>query len=149
MEELQMKHHPAWLAAGLLVFVVLACNYSAGTNSGSNSNGPITKMTMAKDNGKGEPGDETNTFTPADRTIHCLVTLKDPKEGIKVTFVWWAVDAGNSKNEKIKNLDYTTESGVKVVHGNVSSTRDWPRGKYKVEVQINGSTEKTVPFTVD
>ena len=26
MENLKMKHHPAWLAAGLLVFVVLACN---------------------------------------------------------------------------------------------------------------------------
>jgi hypothetical protein len=149
-ENTEMKHYPAWLAAGLLVSVVLACNFSAGTNSNSNSDsGPISKMSMAKDNGSGDPGDETNTFSPGDHTIHCLLTLRDPKEGIKITFVWWAVDAGNSKNERIKDLDYTTESDVKIVHGHLSSTRDWPRGKYKVEAQINGNTEKTVSFTVD
>jgi hypothetical protein len=141
-----MKQHPAWLAAGLFVFVVMACNFSAGTNSNS---GPISKVTMAKDNGRGDPGDETNTFHPDDHKIHCLVTLKDPKEGIKVTFIWWIVDAGGTKDEKLKTLDYTTESNVNVVHGNLSSTRDWPTGKYKVETQINGNTEKTVAFTVD
>ena len=141
-----MKHNPAWLAAGLLVFVVLACNFSAGTNSNS---GPISKISMAKDNGKGDPGDETNTFSPSDHKIHCLVTLKEPKEGIKVTFVWWIVDAGGTKDDKLKELDYTTESDVKLVHGNLSSTRDWPSGKYKVEAQINGKSEKTVSFTVE
>ena len=141
-----MKNHPAWLAAGVLVFVVLACNFSAGTNSNS---GPISKISMAKDNGKGDPGDETNTFSPSDHKIHCLVTLNEPKEGIKVTFVWWIVDAGGTKDDKLKELDYTTESDVKVVHGNLSSTRDWPSGKYKVEAQINGKSEKTVSFTVE
>ena len=141
-----MKNHPAWLAAGVLVFVVLACNFSAGTNSNS---GPISKISMAKDNGKGDPGDETNTFSPSDHKIHCLVTLKEPKEGIKVTFVWWIVDAGGTKDDKLKELDYTTESDVKLVHGNLSSTRDWPSGKYKVEAQINGKSEKTVSFTVE
>lgn len=141
-----MKQHSAWLAAGLLVFAVLACNFSAGTNS----SGPISKIAMAKDKGNGEPGDETNTFHPSDHKLHCLVTLKDPKEGTKVTFVWWAVDAGGHKNEKLKELDYTTESdNVKIVHGNLSNSGEWDSGKYKVEAQINGTTEKTVNFTVD
>ena len=142
-----MERNPAWLAAGLLVFVVLACHFSAGNNS--NSSGPISKVSMAKDNGNGDPGDETNTFKPSDHKIHVLVNLKDPKEGIKVTFVWWIVDAGDSKNEKLKEIDYTTESNVKTVHGNLSRMNDWPSGKYKVEVQINGNTEKTATFTVD
>ncbi len=141
-----MRQHPAWLAAGLLVFAVLACNFSAGTNN----SGPISKIVMAKDNGRGEPGDETNTFHPGDHKLHCLVTLKDPKEGTKVTFVWWAVDAGGKKNEKLKELDYTTDSdSVKTVHGNLSNSAEWDSGKYKVEAQINGTTEKTVNFTVD
>lgn len=141
-----MKQHPAWLAAGLLVFAVLACNFSTGTNSNS---GPISKITMAKDNGSGQPGDETNTFHPDDHKLHCLVTLKDAKEGTKVTFVWWAVDAGGKKNEKLKELDYTTDANVKVVHGNLSNSGEWDSGKYKVEAQINGNTEKTVNFTVE
>jgi hypothetical protein len=141
-----MKHHPAWLALGLLFFVVVACNFSTGNNS---SSGPIAKMTMAKDNGRGDPGDETNTFKPQDHKVHCLITLKDPKEGTKVTFSWWIVDAGGTKNEKLKDLDYTTDSDVKVVHGHLSTTRDWPPGKYKVEASINGKPEKTVNFNVD
>jgi len=147
-----MKHHPAWLAAGLLAFVVLACNFSTNTNSNSNSgsnSGPISKMTMARDNGNGEPGDETNTFSPGDRKIHCLVTLKTPKEGTKITFTWWIVDAQGAKNQKLKELDYTTDSDVQIVHGNLSSTRDWPSGKYKVEASVDGNLAKTVAFTVE
>jgi hypothetical protein len=145
-ENLEMKHHPAWLAASLLVFVVIACSFS--TNSNSNF-GAISKITMAKDNGSGDPGDETNTFSPSDHKIHCLITLRNPKEGTKVSFSWWIVDAEGTKNEKIKDLDYTTESGVKVVHGNLSSTRDWPSGKYKVEARVDGNLEKTVSYTID
>jgi len=143
-----MKHHPAWLAAGLLIFVVLACNFSTNSNSGSDS-GLISKMTMAKDNGSGDSGDETNTFSPSDHKIHCLVTLRNPKEGTKVSFAWWIVDAEGTKNEKLKDLDYTTDSDVKVVHGNLSSTKDWPSGKYKVEARINGNLEKTVAYTIE
>ena len=141
-----MRHHPAWLAAGLLVFAVLGCNFSAGTNSNS---GPLSKVTMAKDNGNGDPGDETNTFRPSDHKIHCLVTLSTPKEGTKITFAWWLVDAGGTKDEKLKELDFTTGEKDNVVHGNLSSARDWPSGKYKVEVLVNGNSEKTVTFTVE
>jgi hypothetical protein len=141
-----MKHHPAWLAAGLVVFVVMACNFSKNSNSNS---GSISKITMAKDNGSGDPGDETNTFTPSDQKIHCLVTLRNPKEGIKVSFSWWIVEANGTKNEKLKDIDYTTESDVKTVHGHLSSTRDWPSGKYKVEARIDGNLEKTVSFIVE
>lgn len=141
-----MKHHPAWLAAGLLLFVILACNSSKNTNSTS---GEISKITMAKDNGNGDPGDETNTFTTNEPKIHCLLTLKNPKEGIKVSFSWWIVDAGGSKNEKLKDIDYTTDSDVRIVHGHLSSARGWPSGKYKVEARIDGNLEKTVNFTVE
>ena len=141
-----MKHHSAWLAAGLLLVFVLACSFSTDKNSNS---GPISKITMAKDNGRGDPGDETNTFKGSDHKIHCLVTLRNPKEGTKVTFGWWIVDAEGTKNEKLKELDYTTDSAANVVHGHLSSTRDWPSGKYKVEASVNGNLEKTVAYTIE
>lgn len=76
-----MKHHPAWLAAGLLAFVVLACSMgktSNNNNSTSNSNvnshsnseedlgsgNAIKEIHMAKDDGSGAPGAETDTFDP-------------------------------------------------------------------------------------
>ena len=155
-----MKHHPAWLAAGLLVFVVLACNLSKNTNSNSNSNSStssepdlgsgqaIEEIHMAKDDGNGKPRDETNSFEPGDRTIHCVTTLKSAKAGTQMKFSWWIVDAGGSKDEKIKDIDYTTGAREDVIHGHLSLPKDWPVGKYKVRIYVNGELDKTEFYSV-
>ena len=96
----------------------------------------------------GSPGDETNTFKPGDHTVHCLAKLNSPKEGIKIKFAWWIVDAGGTKNEKIKEIDYTTSADDNVVHGHLTVPRDWPTGKYKCEVYVNGVLDKTVEYWV-
>jgi hypothetical protein len=162
MEKLKMKQHPAWLATGLLVFVVLACslgknantntssadsNSNASTGADSGSGSFIKEIHMAKDDG-GSPGDRTSTFAPGDRTVHCVTTLKEPKAGTKMKFAWWIVDAEGSKNQQIKDIDYTTGPLENVVHGHLTVPRDWPQGKYKVEVFINGDLDKTVFYSV-
>jgi len=162
-----MKHHPAWLAAGLLVFVVLACNFSRNANKNSNSNSnanansqptaevdlgsavAIKEIHMAKDNGNGQPGDEANSFEASDRTIHCVTTLTTPKAGTQMRFAWWMVDAGGSKNEKFKEIEYTTRAREYLVHGHLTYSRDWPTGKYKVQVYVNGDLDGTVFFNVE
>lgn len=159
-----MKHHPAWLAASLLVFVVLACNLGKKTtndnsNSNSNSNSStasdqgsgtyIKEIHMAKDNGRGAPGDETEGFAPGDRTIHCVATLKEAKAGTQMKFVWWIVDAEGTKNQKIKEIDYSTRALENVVHGHLTLPQDWPAGKYKVQIFINSDLDKTVAYAVE
>jgi len=155
-----MKHHPAWLAAGLLVFVVLACNLGKVKNANSNSNSnasreadlgsgaAIKEIHMAKDNGKGAPGDETDSFDPGDRTLHCVATLKEAKSGTQMKFAWWIVDADGSQNQKIKEIDYKTRALENVVHGHLTLPQDWPTGKYRVEVYVNGDLEKAVFFSI-
>jgi hypothetical protein len=159
-----MKHHPAWLAAGLLVFVVLACNLgrrTANVNVNLNSNrepvattedaGPgnyIQDVHMAKDNGRGAPGDETTSFAPDDRTIHCVVKLKEAKRGTAMKFSWWIVDADGSKNQKIKDIDYTTRTLENIVHGHLSLPQDWPAGQYKVQVYVNGDLDRTITYAI-
>ena len=124
-----MKHHPAWLAAGLLVFVVLACSFSRNTNRNSNSTSntnartqptaevdlgsgfAIREIHMAKDNGNGQPGDPTFSFQPGNRTIHCVTTLKTPKAGTDMRFAWWMIDAGGSQNENSKRSRIRPERG--------------------------------------
>jgi hypothetical protein len=151
-----MKHHPAWLAAGLLVFVLLACNLGKKTNSNSNSStasdqGPgnyIQEIHMAKDDG-GKPGDQTDSFAPSDKTIHCVATLKEAKAGTQMKFAWWIVDAEGSKNQKIKEIDYTTRPLENVVHGHLTLPQNWPSGKYKCQVFVNGDLDKTVNYVVE
>ena len=159
-----MKHHPAWLAAGLLVFVVLACSLGKMTNTNSNSNSnanshsstqvdvgsgvAIKEMHMAKDDGNGAPGSETDAFAPGDRTVHCVATLKQAKSGTEMRFVWWIVDADGSQNQKIKEINYTTRALENIVHGHLTLPQDWPAGKYKVEVYVNGDLDKTAFYSV-
>jgi hypothetical protein len=160
-----MKHHPAWLAAGLLVFVVLACSLGKKTanNSNSNSNAnananasteadggsgaAIKEIHMAKDD-DGSPGAATDSFAPGDRTIHCVTTLKEAKSGTQMKFAWWIVDAEGSQNQKIKEIDYKTRPLENVIHGHLTLPQDWPTGKYKVEVYVNGDLDKTAFFSV-
>ena len=160
-----MKHHPAWLAAGLIVFVLLACNLGKKTtnlNSNTNSNasntntasdegsGSVVKeIHMAKDDGNGAPGDETDSFAPSDKTVHCVATLKQAKAGTQMKFSWWIVDADGSKNQKIKEIDYTTRPLENVVHGHLTLPQNWPSGKYKCQVFVNGDLDKTINYVVE
>ncbi|HEV7744556.1 MAG TPA: hypothetical protein VGO56_06150 [Pyrinomonadaceae bacterium] len=163
-----MRHHPAWLAAGLLAFVVLACNLSKNTNN-SNSNSTsnannsnsssstdsdlgsgqaIKEIHMAKDDGNGGPGDETDSFQPGDRTIHCVTTLKAAKSGTQMKFSWWIVDADGTKNQKIKDIDYSTRALENIVHGHLTLPQDWPIGRYKVQIYVNGDLDRTLFYSV-
>ncbi|HKR59107.1 MAG TPA: hypothetical protein VJS64_05190 [Pyrinomonadaceae bacterium] len=159
-----MKRHPAWLAVALMLFAVLACNLSkksanstntANSTDNSNSNivststGVLSDAHMAVDDGSGDPGEATNTFNAADRTIHCVVKLKDAQAGTKMKFSWFVIEATGSQNERIRDIDYTTRALENVVHAHLTAPRDWPVGKYKVEVYVNGNLEQTVPFTVE
>lgn len=159
-----MKHHPAWLAVGLLVFVVLACNLGKNTNTNSNSNAnsnsnsstdpdlgsgtAIKEIHMAKDDGNGAPGTETDSFAPGDRTVHCVATLRESKSGTAMRFSWWIVDADGSKNQKVKDIDYKTRALENIVHGHLTLPQDWPVGKYKVQIYVNGDLDKTAFYSV-
>jgi hypothetical protein len=164
-----MKLHSGWLAAGLLLFAVLACNLSKNTNNTNNSNNSnsnsnknsnsvvtrpanadvyVEQLTMAKDN-NGKPGDTTTTFEAGDRTIHCIAELNKAKGGTQVKFVWKAVDVAGSKNEEIKNIDYTTKSFENKVHGHLTLPYDWPKGTYGVDVYVNGALDKTITYTIE
>jgi hypothetical protein len=156
-----MRHHPAWLAIGLLAFVVLACSFGKvkNTNDSTNATGEtnsedssstsaIAEIHMAKDDGKGNPGERADVFSPRDRTIHCVTKLKEMKSGTKMKFTWWIVDADGSQNQKIRDIDYTTKSLENVIHGHLTLPQNWPEGKYKVEVYVNDNLEKTAPFSI-
>ena len=163
-----MKRYSGLLAAGLMIFVVLACNLSKNSNNSNNTNNAnrndnkatpqptrranadvyVNRVYMARDDG-GNPGDETDTFAASDRTIHCVVELNKAKKDTDVRFIWKAVDVAGSRNEEIKTIDYSTKSFENKVRGHLTLPKDWPTGKYRVEIFINGSLDKTVDYTIE
>jgi hypothetical protein len=162
-----MKLHSGSLAAGLLLFAVLACNLSKNTNNSNNSdqNSNANKSTpqptrradadvyvdrvyMAKDN-NGQPGDETTSYEPSDRTVHCIIELNKAKKDTEVRFIWKMADVGGEKNKEIRTTDYTTKSFENKVHGHLQLPYDWPKGTYRVEIYINGSLDKTIDYSIE
>src|SRR6266436_4733344 len=126
-----MKLHSGWLAAGLLLAVVLACNTSKiGNNSNSNNSNNsnsnkssnsssntraanadvyVEKIEMAKDN-DGEPGEPTTSYEPGDRTVHCVAHLNKGKAGTEIRFVWKIVDVAGVNSGELTTVEYTTKS---------------------------------------
>jgi hypothetical protein len=166
-----MKLHSGWLAGGLLLFAVLACNVSKNNNNSNNSNNSnsnsnknsntstntrpanadvyIEKIRMAKD-ADGKPEETASiTFAPGDSTIHCVINLNKAKKGTTVKFSWKAVDVSGVPSGEFKTIDYTTNSFENVVHAHLTRPTDWPKGTYEVEVDINGALDKTIQFTVE
>jgi hypothetical protein len=166
-----VKLHSGWCAAGLLIFAVLACNTSKNSNDNSNSNNSnnsnnktsnssssstrpanadvyVDQISMAKDK-DGEPGDTTTSFDAGDRTIHCVAKLNKAKAGTQMKFVWIAVDVEKIKSGEFKTIDYTTNSFENIVHGHLTYPEDWPKGRYKVEVWVNGALDKSIQYSVE
>lgn len=164
-----MKGHSGWLAAGLLLFAVLACNLSKNGNnnnsnnsnskSNKNSNAPTTnrpvnaevyvdKISMAKDD-DGKAGETTTTFEASDSKVHCIIDLNKAKGGTKIRTVWKAVDVEGAKDQELKALDYTTNSFEKRITGYLTWKGDWPKGQYRLEVYINGALDKIIDYTIE
>ena len=170
-----MRLHPALLALGLIVAAGLACNFSVGnvnngnvaatntnadntgvaSNSGnasaSNTSGEaggvrVEELHVAKD----KDGDEVKTFSPSDRTVYAVATLSELKAGTKVKFTWYAADVeGQTKDTKVQDIEYTTGSLENKVSAHLTLPKDWPKGKYRVETEINGRPDKSVEYTVE
>ena len=145
----------------LLVFALQGCdarrrpsteNSSAGVapTGGAKSTGIIKSVQFAKDDGKGGHGEPTDTFGPDDKTIHCVVEFAEPQPNAKIRYSWWVVEAGETKNEKIEDIEYTTKPQDRIVHSHLTvPTDDWPPGSYKVDVYVNGNLEQTASFKVE
>jgi len=96
-----------------------------------------------------KPGEPATHFAPGDRKIFCVVDLNIAKVDTKVKFVWKAVDVQGADNGDFITVDYLTKPLEDRVDGHVSLPRDWPKGKYRVEIYINGELGKAVDYTIE
>ena len=120
-------------------------------NRAANADVWVDTIEMANDNG-GKPGQFTDSFTPGDRTIYCVIKLNQTKNETAVRFVWKAIDAQNSyayNGKDSMTIDYTTTPDTKSVFSHVTYAGDWPTGSYRIEVYINGALDKTIDYTIE
>jgi hypothetical protein len=103
---------------------------------------------LAKDFTYGDVVNPTSSFYPSDRQFHLVVDLGNASDGTTVAGAWYAVDAGSHRNEKLDSQTYTLKNGEDRVHFTLTNHDNWPKGKYKVEVMLNGKLTRTLDFRV-
>ena len=153
-----MKRYSAWVAFGLFLFVVLACNLSKNKNGNSNVNVNINSGTNRPANAeiytdevyaaKTKDGDATSTFAPSDRTVHVIAKLNKSKSGTNMKFVWIAADVQGQIDKELKTIEYTTKAIDNTISAYLRWPQDWPSGRYKVETYVNGKLDRTIYYDV-
>lgn len=125
------------LAVATVVLATLACSFNVSTAN-------IKDVTMARDAEGKQP---TTTFAQ-DETFYCVVQLANAPDDTTVKAAWTAVEAeGVEPNFFIDETELTTGSGS--LHFKLSNDNLWPKGRYKVDLYVNGKLARTVDFKVE
>lgn len=129
----------------ILAFLILVALLLSSAACGGSGGPPSVESVKLV---RGESEDVGTTFKPNDNPLRAVVKIANPKEGTKVRGVWTVVDAGGEKNFKLPEKELVLQNIQNTVDFTVTLPQEWPTGKYKFEVFINDTLEKTVDFTI-
>jgi outer membrane lipoprotein-sorting protein len=108
----------------------------------------VDSITLAKDDGSGDDGEEVNTFEPSDNPQHFVVDLSEAKSGTKVKAEWYIVNAGGEKNQKFLELEKETRGLENKVDFTATLKQPWPTGDYRIDILINGRKATSMNYKV-
>ena len=131
---------------GWLVGCVLAAlpAHAAGPSLGD--------LVLARDFRDGKPVGVRTEFAPSDRRIVCVAEVKDLARIVTLTATLTAVEIGTVKNRKLLDQKKEIDPKKSGKHADVTFTftlpRDWPKGKYRIDVTLGKSAAKPLPFEI-
>jgi hypothetical protein len=120
----------------------------ARTASATDSAATVESLTLARDDGSGDAGEEVNGFRPFDRKMHFVARLSVPRPGTRIEVVLTAVDAGGARNLRLGTVALETKQRENRADVHFERSRDWAVGRYKVEAYVNGQLARSVDFDV-
>jgi len=108
----------------------------------------ISEVYLAKKNG--DDFDKVKNFRPDDGPFYCIVDLSHFVENTKIEAVWTAVDIplAEIKNEEIDNYKLRLKDGQTHIDFSLSIDGAWPKGKYNIEIFIDGKSQESIDFKV-
>lgn len=105
-------------------------------------------MYLAKDDGKGRPGEAATGFTTTDVPIHCVVVLSGAST-VTVRMNLVAIDVSGLKPEtRVVSTNYTTKDNQNRVNFSGRPERLWFEGRYRAEIFINDTPVKKLEFEI-
>jgi len=134
---MKTKHIKILSVLAVLMLIMLACGFSFSTAK-------IADATMASD----PDGAQKTTVFSQDQTFYCIVSVENAPEDTKIKAVWTAVNVeGEQPNLLIDQAEITTGS-ENIFTFNLQNNGLWPKGKYKVDLYLNDTLDRTLEFEV-
>lgn len=137
-----------------LFFILFLCAFSVSSIVGqietteNPSEVAVEAISLARDDGKGNPGEITDKFTTTDVPIYCLIKLNSTATAT-VKMILVAVKAvGLPPETKSISVSYTTKGNENGVNFNASPDKGWQAGDYRFDVFVNGKFSQSVAFEI-
>jgi hypothetical protein len=109
----------------------------------------VENIALMRDDGEGNPGNESDVFKTTDFPIHCQITLDSVKaSGVKMNLVAVAVN-GLKAETKIMTVSYKTNGEQNIVSFRGSPEKAWMPGKYRVDIFIDNRLAGNKEFTIE
>lgn len=108
----------------------------------------VEEISLARDDGKGNAGEISDSFLTTNVPIHCFVQLNAAKAvSIKMNLV--AVKALNLKPEsRIVSVNFKTGDRQDSVNFTASPEKIWSPGDYRVDIFLDGKLARSKIFTI-
>jgi|SRR5579862_1479137 len=108
----------------------------------------ITQLDLAKDDGKGKPGQIVKGFASSDNPIHCVIRIKTLSGPAVFTGTLIAVNAAKVTNYPVATANLSASLGIDRLDFKFSLPRPWPGGSYKIEIKSKDKVLKDVSFDI-
>jgi hypothetical protein len=131
-----------------IVFFSLLFAVSAHAQTQAPVEVAIESFWLARDDGNGKAGDETDVFNTTDIPIHCVVRLNSRTPAtVKLNFV--AVKVPGVKAEtKVITVSYKTNGKQNQVYFTGKPDGVWTAGTYRIELFIDGKPGGSKDFQI-
>jgi hypothetical protein len=108
----------------------------------------VTEIYLAKDDGSGNAGEESEDFVVTDIPIYCVVQLNsDHPVTVKMNLVAVSV-AGVRADTKVVSTSYMTKDKQNRVNFSGKPYGNWVAGKYRADIFVNDSLAASRSFVV-
>lgn len=133
----------------LVVFLCLFFTFGVSGQTAEKSLVNVESIALMRDDGKGNPGAETEIFKTSDFPLHCQITLDSVKSStVKMNLV--AVTVNGLKAEtKILTVSFKTNGEQNIVNFKGSPQKAWMAGKYRVDIFIDNRLAGNKEFTIE
>ena len=140
--------NPKCRVAFLTFFSIVLLTTTADAQVTATVGQSVAGIYLAKDDGKGGPGETVGQFEVGDIPIYCVVQLeKAGPATVKMIFV--AANVPGVKAEwPVVTTTYTLKDGEDRVTFFGAPEKKWNVGKYRVDIYLNGKIAKDLAFDI-